>query len=380
MDDDLIIPSTTTTLSSNLRQLHKDRRNDRIAHLRSIDHDAKFIALAHTALGSPPMFANLRCGVWYVPPSLCAGHCYYKSTDGHAGCWDFSLSRLNLQTALAAASHGRVVIVDSTRSGKRFPDALTKTVPIWCCVINRALATDDATNWDCSLHLPSTVPPSEASQIASRLDGWVAALRRPALSTVLEKLREALKRPLRPSWLCPPDDGPRDNGAAAVRAYAAASDAAAAASSQYAWVHCVCASEACSAEVSRERGSYTYIQGAGDDEENWSRGVTALDWWRWRDELMRLAVHNHEEAEERLVELLGSREDGEGATAMEPPTPLWTTRLLLASRRNATLPKVYGYCEAVLDVGSSLSETSQEDATTPSSTTTSSTTYLHLPE
>lgn len=31
------------------------------------------------------------------------------------------------------------MIVDATRRGKRYPDSLSKTVPIWCCVLNRAL-------------------------------------------------------------------------------------------------------------------------------------------------------------------------------------------------------------------------------------------------
>lgn len=44
------------------------------------------------------------------------------------------------------------MIVDSTRKGKRFPDSMSKTIPIWTCVLNRAIAnfrrdfnTDDAT-------------------------------------------------------------------------------------------------------------------------------------------------------------------------------------------------------------------------------------------
>lgn len=32
------------------------------------------------------------------------------------------------------------MIVDSTRKGKRFPDSMSKTIPIWTCVLNRAIA------------------------------------------------------------------------------------------------------------------------------------------------------------------------------------------------------------------------------------------------
>lgn len=29
--------------------------------------------------------------------------------------------------------------MDSTRKGKRFPDSMSKTIPIWTCVLNRAI-------------------------------------------------------------------------------------------------------------------------------------------------------------------------------------------------------------------------------------------------
>lgn len=31
------------------------------------------------------------------------------------------------------------MIVDSTRKGKRFPDSMSKTIPIWTCVLNRSV-------------------------------------------------------------------------------------------------------------------------------------------------------------------------------------------------------------------------------------------------
>lgn len=30
--------------------------------------------------------------------------------------------------------------MDSTRRGKRFPDSMSKTIPIWTCVLNRAIS------------------------------------------------------------------------------------------------------------------------------------------------------------------------------------------------------------------------------------------------
>ena len=100
-----MLDDATLSISRVLRTLHKERRADRIAHLRSIDHDANFVAGAHATLGRPALLANLRCGVWYVDQALSAGNCYFKSTDGHAGGWAFSLSRINMQVDRQLLAH-----------------------------------------------------------------------------------------------------------------------------------------------------------------------------------------------------------------------------------------------------------------------------------
>jgi len=77
-----------------------------------------------------------------------------------------------------------LILVDSTRSGKKIPDALSKTVPIWCAVINRAHLIRSSnprqkgnTAWDTKLYTPpSTVSRQEHDQIEQRLDGWAKAL------------------------------------------------------------------------------------------------------------------------------------------------------------------------------------------------------------
>lgn len=76
--------------------------------------------------------------------------------------WSFSYTRLNLHLAAAAAVAGGCFVVDSTRNGKRFPDSFTSTVPIWCCVLNRLVASDTCAGreegkpavWDTALHTP----------------------------------------------------------------------------------------------------------------------------------------------------------------------------------------------------------------------------------
>lgn len=303
------------------RRLKQQLRRDRLSHLRSISLDAAYVKEVHAFLGKPPAFANLRCGVWYVQPDISSGHCYFKSTDGHVGHWGFSLSRINLNVALAAAKHGMALVVDATRSGKRFPDALTKTIPIWCCVVNKAVAcrrahlrNNSATNvsedvgknsnacgpsteahrgassnpwedqWDSSLRLPCWIPPSEVSQIEKLVEHAVSAFSSPALLPIVDRLVQTLPAPLVPFWLAageplvaPPLDG------------------------KACWIVCLSASRVIDAETARETHSWTYIQGAGDDEENWARKLRAQQWWRCADRVLRIAeFFSHEEAEEEL--------------------------------------------------------------------------------
>ena len=166
---DIIFPhlSNTPTLSSTLSSL---RRSTLSIHnrLSSISSDSAFVASVAEAYGLP-LVANERCGSWYIPPSRKTESVYFKSTDGHMGQWKFSLRRLNLQLLDVVETWGGAVIVDSTRRGKSMPDALSKTVPIWCCVINRAVFGEKHELFT----PPQAVSESEHAQIERRIDGLV---------------------------------------------------------------------------------------------------------------------------------------------------------------------------------------------------------------
>lgn len=74
-----------------------------------------------------------------------------------------------------------IILVDSTRAGKRIPDALSKTVPIWCAVINRVMCRLHpdicSDKWNTNLYTPpQVVSAQEHAQIEARLDEWAAAL------------------------------------------------------------------------------------------------------------------------------------------------------------------------------------------------------------
>ncbi|KAJ3270853.1 hypothetical protein HDU76_011117, partial [Blyttiomyces sp. JEL0837] len=140
---------------------------------------------------------------------------YFKSTDGHFGVWDLNLRRWNGWVVELVAEIGGCIIVDSTRHGKRIPDSLSKTVPIWCVVVNRAIlkyrqsttttasTRDDDGDWDVRLHVPpGSVSESEKLQIEERLDEFVDKVLA-SQNCHIPYLSSILKKPLRPIWLTP---------------------------------------------------------------------------------------------------------------------------------------------------------------------------------
>ncbi|KAL1869707.1 hypothetical protein VTK73DRAFT_3011 [Phialemonium thermophilum] len=237
--------------------------------LRSIKEDSAFVADIATRYGLP-LVANERCGSWYIDPKQKAASAYFKSTDGHMGQWQFSKRRLNLHLLDLIGRHNGCIIVDSTRRGKRMPDALSKTIPIWCCVLNRALFPDLS---EChKLHVPpNVVSDSEASQIESRVPALLVSFLELGLD--LASLRAKLQHPLRPIWRTQ-DDAFLDD--------IASTDLRAGFDSFHPVVCCTSSRRVAGAEMS-EGG---YIQGAGDDTENWAHGLTAPLFWQHADTLL----------------------------------------------------------------------------------------------
>jgi len=89
------------------------------------------------------------------------------------GEWSFSLRRLNLQLLDVVEKFGGAVVVDSTRRGKSMPDALSKTIPTWCCVINRAVFGTRGKDEMRLFTPPQAVGESEHAQMEKKIDGFV---------------------------------------------------------------------------------------------------------------------------------------------------------------------------------------------------------------
>ncbi|KAG9248222.1 tRNA a64-2'-o-ribosylphosphate transferas-like protein [Calycina marina] len=224
--------------------------------LRSIQEDAKFATRVAAAYGRT-LIANERCGSWYINPLKKGGSAYFKSTDGHTGVWKFSLRRLNLHLLGIIGAHDGCIIIDSTRRGKRMPDALSKTIPVWCSVVNRLLFPDRLQAHELYTP-PQVVSKTEHAQIVALLPSFLEALQ--ALHIPLDDLRSQVSKPLRPMWITPESQvGESDS-----------------VFDDYHPVICCTVSRRVFGGEASEGG---YIQGAGDDTENWAHELTPTLFW-----------------------------------------------------------------------------------------------------
>ncbi len=281
-------PSMTRILRDVKRREHSIRNM-----VASIVYDAQtFVRRVGRRYGWP-VYGNLRCGAWYVPPDAISGRrtCYFKSTDGHVNMWSFSFARLNLHLALEAVRQGGCVVVDATRRGKMFPDALSKTVPIWCAVLNTAVALyrADAGVGEVDapgLELPAWVPEAEVSQIEGRVDFWAMQLLEAGIDE-FETLALEMTAPLACVWAHPshatlPDVCQLRQGRAVI--------VLASASIHGSRARRTLVLEGGEKERERERETllpFDYVAGAADDEESWAMGLTpAVMWANYRDILL----------------------------------------------------------------------------------------------
>ncbi|KAL7937163.1 tRNA A64-2'-O-ribosylphosphate transferase [Trichoderma chlorosporum] len=286
--DDLF--SNQPSISSLLTQLRRSTLTP-YNRLKSIHADASFVAQVASSfptypdshsVSSPasgpekrkrrnrPLVANERCGSWYIPPDKKDGSAYFKSTDGHERAWKFSTRRLNLHLIDMIEENDGIIVVDSTRRGKRMPDALSTTIPIWCTVFNMALLPDNPLS--SKLFLPPYLPASTHSQITALIPSFLSSLKELNLT-----LPTSLTKPLRPLWITqdsslppPPDSDDDDEGLQDQ------DQDQGIIFQDYRPVICCTASRRVVGSEVDEGG---YIQGAGDDTENWALGLTPDVFW-----------------------------------------------------------------------------------------------------
>lgn len=232
----------------NYRDTLKDLRRDSLScgnRLRSILYDANYVdSFSSLKL---PIVANERCGLWYVARKLLTESAYFKSTDGHTNQWRFSLRRLNFHLLPLLAEKNGFIIVDSTRKGKLIPDALLKTVPMWCAVINCILFPGNPDLWLSTA--TEMVSSSEHHSIAQMIPSFAQELLQMGIvdeNDLISRLGQ--RKPIKPHFAFP--------GLRPLELPSAEN-----------FFNVVCVSASC---ASLPPVYWQYVQGGGDDHELWA--------------------------------------------------------------------------------------------------------------
>ena len=352
VDDDDVNAMLRPSVYAITREI-KRRGGGASERLRSIAADARWTRAATTErFGSLPVFANARCGKWYVD----APECYFKSTDGHDKNWAFSGVRLNARVAREAAARGGCVVVDATASAvKRFPDAMSKTVPIWCETLNRAVARAGGVRWregdDRGVTLPEWISTNEREAVNARREQFDESLRRSGWDAGNE-LKDILKKPFQCVWVSQGDDG-SELTLETLRA------------ADFTPIVLLSASAPLLGRGERSVGddgrAFTYVPGAGDDEESWARGLTPEIYRKHRDSLLRA---NQGDVDVLISKLVARSRDSEGTgeysetvIELDPECGLGACRV--ASRRVYDRPDVNNLADAFLHVGELAVESSR---------------------
>ena len=315
--EELLFPQARTLQS--LQRAVRSSQHSIHNRLLSIHDDVTFLLSLLPLYPPYPLLPNLRCGAWYTPSSLSSHSAYFKSSDGHCGHWQLSAVRLNVQVVAVAVKAGGCWLVDSTRQGKRWPDSFSRTVPIWCYVVNRAVQrhrqrsqqqtqaanndrdvteakteateaeAEDEMDWD-ELCLPDWVSDSEKQQVEQLIPEFINTFTHAAGTAQLAHLAYILTRPLRPMYIDRTTPLPGSPKQLADLPFIPL---------------LLCNPSNARQPGEDERRGWTYIQGAADDEAHWSRGLTVDEWWERREQL--LSVAGPRECEELVDDIVGER-------------------------------------------------------------------------
>lgn len=337
----------------------------------AVDHQWIRHAVSHLNL---PCYANLRCGLWYAQ-NVCTGTAYFKSTDGHANTWNFSLRRLNLNIVEAAANSKGIILVDATKRGRRLPDAFSRTIPIWCAVINRAINTYRSNNniandnWDIALHVPPRiVSPEEKTIVTQKLNSLVDSFLTSDAVDIEWLSKTVGQRPLRTFWMTTESHLIDDF----IPDYTC--------DGQYSPIICLSASEPIEDTVFRlfrrvnekkeEKENteadvgFFYIPGAGDDHEKWSCGLTPQLLYQNFDLLLNACKTSNDDDVDSIVATIveewcapsmnvtntNNTNQSGSCSSLENYHRLGNTHLYVGTRRAGRPPECWNTFDAILCV------------------------------
>lgn len=191
------------------------------------------------------------------------------------------------------------------------PDSLSKTVPVWCCVLNRTLFPELTGSHDLYVP-PNVVSESERSQMLSRVPDFVDSLKQ--LNLDMAGLRAQISKPIRPTWFTQEtnlshyhdsNDDDDDDGGRIFESFRPV-------------ICCTSSRRITDGEMSGHSG---YVQGAGDDTENWAHGLTPPVFWDNAEQLFSTPEADLPE----LIRSLVASASSSSSSSHQQPNLLTTT-------------------------------------------------------
>ncbi len=334
-----------------------------------------------------PIVSNKRCGEWYgLPYANAAPNTSFKSTDGHNGIYNFSLKRMNLKFLSTACGAGAALIIDASKT-KVQPDSFSKTIPIWCTVLNRVVLAFEQSGvnhgvekktegWDTNLYTPPCISEEERGCIMEVLPERVQSVLDSGVIVDKEWFLNTLKKPLRCFWIS--NSNAKNEKDCWDEPYTTIQEAKA----RYTCIVCVSVSENTPQYRSRpaKEGEgeewYYYTPGAADDHEfkSWSQGLTPGLFWKNVEDILFQKEMTIEDTKRVISALTKQRKDNQNDDLDDDGKSIVnffdkignTCKIFIGSRKAGRPPACWDHFDAILNVtemeydGMSSRETVQE--------------------
>jgi tRNA A64-2'-O-ribosylphosphate transferase len=268
------------------RREPKKRNRSRLLSIQyDVEEFCQPIIQEMSNLRNIPIVANERCGSWYAYPLMKGNQtsCYFKSTDGHNGSWNFSLKRLNLNIIRILSTQGTCAILDASAS-KIMPDSFARTIPIWAAVMNRIAIRyrqlydippcphDEMCDHDLLFTPENVVTNDEHETMLNLIETRVEILFQSQAIVDPKWLATTLQKPIRPYWISP-------------HSTSSISGTFTFFSEMFYSIVCINCSDyqkyhsITKSSIQQNEESFLYIPGAADDHESWGRHLTPQLFW-----------------------------------------------------------------------------------------------------
>ncbi|KAL7541301.1 hypothetical protein ACHAXR_010794 [Thalassiosira sp. AJA248-18] len=342
-----------------------------------------------------PWLPNKQCGSWYLSPQnndestpIKQTEVYFKSTDGHVGTYAISLKRLNLPLLEVLHQFGGCFLVDSSVR-KLLPDSFSRTIPIWCAVINRivlkyraSMGMDDISDddWDTQLYTPSSiVSPEEHTEISNLIDSRVELLYQSKAIVDPQRLVQIVTKPVRAIWIanglvqydtttpCSSGQGSRGKFFTIACFNPSYYFGGSSSKNHIHWVdikgddgvEVVNVTNNVTNNVTSNGDStkgYYYTPGAADDDASWGRGLSASLFWENRERILSPSTEDGTDAmidsivNEWQQQQQNDDVNNDSKSSLNNMDKIGDMNLWIGSRRAGRPPECWETFDAILNV------------------------------